>query len=152
MKLLKYTMIAVASLTASVALTTVPAKLTAAAPVFGWKAFWQRLANILLRALELYLKQVIERGYFLAPVPANPILTHFNSQSDIAAAAKNGLIYDGHSLTIPQDIVLYVKDDIGVALQKGEYSVDGKGNFNFVLVRVEHPVPSTTFPLPDGTE
>ena len=145
-------MIVIACLSMATVMTTTPAKSFASAYMPSWKPFWQRVANILLKALEMYLEVVIKRGYFIAPVPGNPIVTQFNSQADIDGAARNGLIYDGHSLTIPQDIVLYVKDVIGVAVQKGEYALDGQGNFQFNLVRVNHPVPSSTFPLPDGSD
>jgi hypothetical protein len=152
MKLLKITMMVVACLTMAPVVPTIAAKSIAAAYMPGWKPFWERLANILLRALEAYLDMVIKRGYFIVPVPANPIVTQFNTPEDVAAAAQNGLSYDGHSLTIPQDIVLYVRDNVGVALQKGEYPIDAQGNFQFNLVKVDNPVSSAIFPLPDGSE
>ena len=145
-------MIVLATLPGITFLTMIPAKCFAAFHFLSWQPIWQRLANILLRALEMYLEKVVERGFFMVPVPGNQITTVLDNEASIQMAANNGLVYDGHSLTVPQDIVLYVKDDVGVAVQQGEYELDAKGNFNFRLIKVVKPVPSPTFPLPDGSE
>ena len=145
-------MIVLASLPGITILTMIPVKTFAAFHFFSWKSIWQRLATILLNALEVYLETAIKRGYFRVAVPGSQISTVFDSETNINLAASNGLLYDGRTITIPQNIVIYVKDDVGVALQQGEYGLDAGGNFNFNLVRVLKPEPSPTFPLPEGGE
>ena len=143
-------MIALATLPGISIMTFTPVTSFAAFYRINWGAFWNRALNILLRFAEAYLEKSLERGYFLVPVPGSQIASVFDTQEAMQLAMTKGLVYDGNSLTIQEDIVIYVKDDVGVALQKGEYLLDGSGNFNFNLIKVINPVPSTTFPLSGG--
>lgn len=152
MKLLKMAIFIMASLSTIALSTLTPLKTYAAAYGPFWKSFWEKLASIILKAFEMYLETVIKRGYFRVTTPGAPIINSFNNEADAAAAAENGLIYEGRSLTVPQDIVVYVQGNVGVALQKGEYALDDNGNFHFNLVKVLNPVSSPIFPIPSGTE
>jgi hypothetical protein len=152
MKWIKTLMIVLATLPGITILTLIPANTFAASYFMNWGAFWTRVANIILNAAEAYLETSIKRGYFKISMPGSQIVTAFNSESNISMAAAKGLVFDGQSLTFPEDIVIYIKDDVGVALQQGEYRMDAAGNFNFNLIKVLRPVPSPTFPLPDGVE
>ncbi len=145
-------MIVLATLPGIAILNLIPAKSIAAPYFMSWGSFWTRLAKILLAAMENYLEISIKRGYFKVAVPGTQIVTAFDSESNISMAAAKGLVFDGESLTLPQDILIYMKDDVGVALQQGEYRLDAAGNFNFNLIKVLKPMPSPTFPLPDGIE
>jgi hypothetical protein len=152
MKLLKMAIFVMAAFSTLTVATISPVKALAAVYGSPWRLFWDRVLNILLKALEMYLETVIRRGYFRVSMPAAPIINVFSNEVDAAMAAKNGLLYQDRTLTVPQDIVIYTEGDVGVALQKGEYEVDGAGNFQFNLIKVLKPVSSPTFPISDGGE
>jgi hypothetical protein len=151
MKLVKTLMIAIATMAGCTFMTLFSTGAYAAAFRSDFKPFWEKLLNILLKLLEMYLETVIKRGFWKVTVPATPVVNAFSNEAERALAARHGLVFDGQTLTVPQDIVLYVRDDVGAALQRGDYSIDAQGNFEFNLVRVVRPVPSPTFPIPgDG--
>jgi hypothetical protein len=152
MKLFKMAIFIMAAFSAITVSALTPLKTYAVSYGPFWKSFWEKLGTIILKAFELYLETVIKRGYFRVVTPGAPIINAFNNEAGAAAAAANGLIYEGRSLTVPEDIVIYIQGDVGVALQKGDYALDDNGNFSFNLVKVLNPVPSPTFPIPVGTD
>ena len=149
MKWFKAVLIAVPAFFTATALTVFPVNIASAMYYYSWKWFWNAVLELLIEAAKIYLDQVRTQGHWRVSMQSAPLVALYQGNpGDATLAAEKGMGFSGNTLTVTHDILIYNDGRTGVALKQGEYSIDPEGNFQFDLITVDNPVPSSTFPLP----